>query len=157
MGKDERPAGALALPKLKPRSATVGPFSRSMAAIVEAGVDQTPQLVRQAQHAPPAKQRIAAVSEAKDQQMARVHTRIPTPLMVELQVYCARNRTQHCGSRRPSDDEDSPRRLLPHDYMLFVVPRSPAACRSAICAGSWDHDRSPGGSPTGPIPCVARQ
>lgn len=92
MGKDERPAGALALPKLKPRSAAVGQFSRTMAAIVQAGVDETPQLVQQVQHAPPERKRIAAAS-AKDQQMARVHTRIPTPLMVELQVYCARNRT----------------------------------------------------------------
>lgn len=89
--KDQRPHGSLALPKLKPRPKPESPFNRKIAAIVETGAAEPAPIEQQISIVPPAPPKPSAPN-GKEDKTARVHTRIPEPLMVDLQVYCARNR-----------------------------------------------------------------
>lgn len=89
--KDQRSPGGLVLPKLKPRSRAESLFNRNIAAVVEAGAADNQPLEQQVLIVGSAAPK-PSIRDAKEEQTARVHTRIPMPLMVDLQVYCARNR-----------------------------------------------------------------
>lgn len=94
-GDREPPARSLPLPVLKPRPRPADPFSAGMAAVVAGGADDASPLERQAQPERPRPQARKKPRPAVqgDGETARVHCRIPLSLMIEFQVYCARNRT----------------------------------------------------------------
>lgn len=81
------------LPALRPRK-RVDPFASGMAAALDHQGDRdlSAQVPRRDEpgKSPP---RATAASASTEASSSRLHARIPTSLMIELQVHCARNRT----------------------------------------------------------------